>query len=187
MTSLQRKMLVATGLLLGGAIVLSMAATQYVAWRFAWHPALGVPWLGQIHAPWRWLDWQARFGATAPEIFETLHAGLGLAGMLISASLLALASTSHRKPKRHDGIHGTAHWAAPGEVEAAGLLSETGVHVGGWRDERGRLRILRHDGRSMSRRSRRPGPARASASLCRHCSPGRTASSSTTRRANCGT
>jgi type IV secretion system protein VirD4 len=56
-----------------------------------------------------------------------------------------------RNAQRHDGVHGTAHWADRAEIEATCLLPlpgrrGAGVYVGGWLDERGRLHYLRHDG-----------------------------------------
>ena len=56
-----------------------------------------------------------------------------------------------RVAERHEGVHGTAHWADREEIEATSLLPKRGrhgegVYVGGWRDERGRLHYLRHNG-----------------------------------------
>lgn len=133
-------------LLLCGSVLASSAATQYLAWRFAYHPALGSPWFSRFYAPGAWIDWQRRYGQSAPSAFRTLHAAMGVIGALLSAGLLVFANNSGRSPKRHDGIHGTAHWAGPEEIASAGLFSTSGVHVGGWRDSRGRLRKLRHDG-----------------------------------------
>ena len=65
--------------------------------------------------------------------------------------LIALAAAGGRRAERHEGIHGTAHWAAREEIEATGLLPRKGrpgqgVYVGGWRDERQQLHYLRHSG-----------------------------------------
>jgi type IV secretion system protein VirD4 len=126
--------------------VLSSLATQFVAWRFDYHPSLGRPWFGSLYAPWSWLDWQMRFGAQGPRTFKMLDAGMGLIGAVAAAGALVLASVRGRSAQRHDGIHGTAHWASREEVTATGLLSGKGVYVGGWRDKSGRLHYLRHDG-----------------------------------------
>src|SRR5262245_18008897 len=110
---------IAGALILGGSVLASSGATQYLAWRLAYHPALGSPWLSKLYAPWSWIAWQRQHRGSAPDAFRTLYAGMGVLGALISAGLLALTSSS-RKPKRHDGIHGTAHWATPSEIAAAG-------------------------------------------------------------------
>ena len=125
---------------------LSSLATQFVAWRFDYHPALGWPWIGAIYPPWSCVEWQVRFQAQGPRTFQMLHAGIGLIGAAAAGAALLYASLRGRKAERHEGIHGTAHWATPDEIEATGLLSGKGVYVGGWCDNSGRLRYLRHDG-----------------------------------------
>src|SRR5690606_4768437 len=47
-----------------------------------------------------------------------------------------------------EDIHGSARWATPADIKAAGLLdARQGVYVGGWYDQRARrLRYLRHNG-----------------------------------------
>ena len=142
----KRRTVIICTLLFSGTVLLSSAATQYLAWRFGFHPALGQPWFGRVYAPWNWILWEIRFSDAAPKIFQFFHAWVGLAGVAISALLLALVHDRRRKPQRHEGLHGTAHWASLPEIEVAGLLGATGVPVGGWRDERGRLHMLRHDG-----------------------------------------
>ena len=57
----------------------------------------------------------------------------------------------NRSAIKHEGVHGTAHWASRTEIEATGLLTPrrqagAGVYVGGWSDECGDLHYLRHDG-----------------------------------------
>ena len=129
----------------------NMAATQFLAWRFAYHPSLGVPWIARFYPPWAWVGWRFRFQDSAPGAFSTLNAGFGLAGALAAAGTLAALSLHGRRAQRHDGIHGTAHWAAAKEIDATGLMAQAGrsgdgVYVGGWRDPRGRLHYLRHNG-----------------------------------------
>jgi type IV secretion system protein VirD4 len=133
------------------ALLLSSAATQLIAWRLSYHPALGKPLMGQLYPPWAWLSWNARYRKQMPAVFAPVHAACGALGMIAAlASLLALGSRG-RTAERHEGIHGTAHWAERGEIEASGLLPRRGqrgegVYVGGWQDERGRLHYLRHNG-----------------------------------------
>jgi type IV secretion system protein VirD4 len=131
-----------------GLVVLNSAATQYIASRFAYHPALGAPLIGHLYPPWEWLIWQHKFGGQAHSVFRTVSAGMALA---LSCGLFGLLALSGPNAERHEGIHGTAHWASQAEIEATGLLPKKGqrgegVYVGGWRDERKRLRYLRHNG-----------------------------------------
>jgi type IV secretion system protein VirD4 len=126
--------------------MLSSLATQFVAWRFGYHPGLGRPWFGRVYAPWSWIAWQMRFGPRGPSTFRMHYAGIGLIGSLAAAGALLLAGLRARRAERHEGIHGTAHWASREEIEATGLLGGKGVYVGGWRDGGGRLHYLRHDG-----------------------------------------
>ena len=49
---------------LAGCVALSAAATQFVAWRVGYHPALGPPWIGHVYPPWEWIEWQQAPWAT---------------------------------------------------------------------------------------------------------------------------
>ena len=56
-----------------------------------------------------------------------------------------------RKSLKHDGVHGTAHWASKAELIETGILPAkgqrgAGVYVGGWRDPQGNVHYLRHNG-----------------------------------------
>ncbi len=128
-------------------VAANAAATQFVARSLAYHEALGKPAAGPFYWPWSWLIWRQRFAQTYPRPFRLANAGLAVT---ISAALLGLSYSGAfdgRNAKRHDGVHGTAHWATPAEIEATGLLGKNaGVYVGGWRDGCGRLCYLRHDG-----------------------------------------
>ncbi len=129
-------------------IALNSAATQHVAAKFAYHPALGAPLYGHVYAPWEWVVWYGRFGASAEAVFQPVMIGVSLS---LALGVLGLLAIGGRNPERHEGIHGTAHWASFEEIKATGLLPKKGkggegVYVGGWRDGRGRLHYLRHNG-----------------------------------------
>jgi type IV secretion system protein VirD4 len=146
--------------LLAASVVIvgaNIASTQFVAARLHYHPALGAPLMGRLYRPWAWIGWKAEFEPRVPSVFRQLHllqtAGLA-ATMLI---LLGASSSGIRRAKRHDGVHGTAHWASRQEIERTGLLSgdgeqANGVYVGAWREPRSphqkssKLYYLRHDG-----------------------------------------
>ena len=131
-----------------GLVLANAAATQYVAASLAYHPALGSPLAGHIYAPWEWLVWQHKFASHAPHVFRAVTAAIALA---LAFGLFALLALNGRNAERHEGIHGTAHWASREEIEATSLLPRKGrqgegVYVGGWRDEGQRLHYLRHNG-----------------------------------------
>ncbi len=131
-----------------GLVALNAAATQYIAARFAYHPALGAPLVGHFYLPWEWLVWQQKYASLAPQLFRTTAAALAAA---LGLSMMALLAMNGRSAKRHEGIHGTAHWASRPEIEATGLLpakgrKAQGVYAGGWRDKHKTLHYLRHNG-----------------------------------------
>src|SRR5688500_20339030 len=65
--------------------------------------------------------------------------------MLVAALIVGLKSRSSRK---HEGIHGTAQFASPEQVDETGLLNAgDGVYGGGSGDPRtGRTQYLRQNG-----------------------------------------
>ncbi len=131
-----------------GLLAVNAGATQYVASQFDYHPALGTPLAGHIYAPWEWFVWQQKFTSLAPQVFRAVTTAIALA---LTFGLFGLLALTGRNAERHEGIHGTAHWASREEIEATGLLPRRGrqgegVYVGGWRDARQRLHYLRHNG-----------------------------------------
>src|SRR6516225_9514765 len=103
--------------------IANVASTQFLAYRLHYQPALGQPLVAHIYRPWSWVRWKSQFAENAPSVFRELHAaqsaGLAL-GLLL---LLAASSFGIRRAKRHEGVHGTAHWATRAEIAATGLLS----------------------------------------------------------------
>lgn len=139
-------------LLAGTAVGLSSVCTQYVAQSLGYHPALGEPLIGVVYPPWAWFQWQIDWYWNAKEVFDTANLGfLGGLGASILTTVLAVGFAT-RSATRHEGVHGTAHWAGRSEVERIGLLRAAdkpgaGVYVGGWTDPAtGRLHYLRHNG-----------------------------------------
>ncbi|MDA8247977.1 MAG: type IV secretory system conjugative DNA transfer family protein [Rhodospirillales bacterium] len=147
-----RRRLLATAALLTSAVAASSVATQFVAWRVQFHPALGVPWFGHVYAPWCWLTWmQAPWAPNARTTFGFVDAGLmGSIGLGTMAGLLATHGR-RRRPMKHEGVHGTARFLTEPEIRQSGLLppsaaKSAGVYVGGWTDAKGTVHYLRHDG-----------------------------------------
>lgn len=128
-------------------VLVSSTATQYLANQFQHHPALGTPLFGEIYSPFDWISWSYKFNAFYPDFFKTffiqLQAGFGF----IFAIFIGLRLIVLRKNKAVDGLHGTAHWATPKEVESMGVLSSNdGVYIGGYSSDKKTVRYLRHGG-----------------------------------------
>jgi type IV secretion system protein VirD4 len=149
----RRPILLGTAGLLGGALVLSAAATQFVAFRVGYHPAIGAPLFGHVYAPWDWIGWQkAAWAAHARRTFQIVDAGLFATCTAALFGGLAWSASVRRRPKKHAGVHGTARFQTEADIRRSGLLPEmpgerhAGVYVGGWADRKGRTHYLRHDG-----------------------------------------
>jgi type IV secretion system protein VirD4 len=128
------------------AIVLAglWVATAWTAWRLAFQPQLGAPWfvLGSwpVYPPPAFLWWWFAFDAYAPRVFLE-GAAIAVTGGALAIAVAIGMSIWRARESRSVTTYGSARWAKPGEVAAAGLLGEDGVMLG-------RLRgaYLRHDG-----------------------------------------
>jgi len=132
-------------------------ATQYVAYRFNFQAALGVPLLRTenmaIYEPFHWAVWALRYsGSSNPDISHIVLAGAGIAlvGMMLAvAAYLAFAVQRNRRlTKGNEDLRGSARWANIEEIREAGILDcSQGVYIGGWYNERKKyLHYLRHNG-----------------------------------------
>ncbi len=137
---------------LTGVLGVSSAATQFVAYRVNYHPALGVPWFEHFYAPWSWVEWMhAPWAPNAHNTFAMMSGGLMMALMGVVIGGVLIASGKRRKPVKHEGVHNSAEFMTDAEMQQTGLLpikgrNHAGVYVGGWTDPRGRIHYLRHDG-----------------------------------------
>ena len=149
----QRRLLLGSAAIMAGAMTVSSLATQFVAWRVGFHPAIGAPWFGHFYAPWSWIAWQeAAWAPNATSTFQIVDAGLLASTALTMLTTVAISTARRRRPVRHEGVHGTAHFQTEHDVRRGGLLPRrsgdphAGVYVGGWTDAKGRTHYLRHDG-----------------------------------------
>ena len=108
---------------------------------------------GHFYAPWQWIEWQkAAWAQDAKRTFQIVDAGLFGAGTVAVFGGLAYSASVRRRPKKHEGVHGTARFQTEAEIRQSGLLPQTpsalnaGVYVGGWTDEKGSTHYMRHDG-----------------------------------------
>jgi len=135
----------------------NVVATQFIASRFAYQPALGRPLLRfssiALYSPFDWVSWLWRYGSEAdPAVRLPLLYGAALVVLGSIATIGAFAVLNLQRTKRlsqnAEDLHGSARWASRDDVKATGLLDvRHGVYVGGWCDSRlKRLHYLRHNG-----------------------------------------
>jgi type IV secretion system protein VirD4 len=118
------------------------AATQTLAHLLNYHSSLG-PNLFHLYPPWSYFVWSFLWRHTNPGIFSQAF-GIGITVAIGSFAFLVLALT--RSFRVNPFLHGSARWADERDIKAAGLLNNNGVYVGAWRDKRGTIRYLRHNG-----------------------------------------
>jgi type IV secretion system protein VirD4 len=140
------------------AVVLTCwISTQYIASQLSYADALGHPLLDiagwKLYAPIDGVAWYHRWHVgTSPAVQSIFRVALWmtLIGSVASGIFIAYLgrSTQDQLWGDSENLHGSAHWAAPKEVERTGLLgNNSGVYVGGWKDpSTSRIRYLRHDG-----------------------------------------
>jgi len=112
-------------MLLAGLIT----ATQWVAYRLNYHPALGGLHMGAhvIYPPWAIFTWARDFG---PDIPRTLNEGYSfIGGTFILATILLMGA---RRFRRHIPIRelGKDRWASQRDMKRAGLLTGQGTVLG---------------------------------------------------------
>ncbi len=143
------------GLLL--LLLVNIGATQFVAYRLEYQPALGSPLLRyQLHSiyqPFAWAPWLLRYGSSAdPRIRLPLLSGALIVVAGAAIAVILVYGMNLRRAKRlsanTEDLHGSARWATQTDIEATGLLdAQQGVYVGGWCTGRSkRLHYLRHNG-----------------------------------------
>ena len=131
------------------ALVIGLAtATQVLAYKFAYHEALGFH-VGHVYFPGMFLIWYWELGGEYPVEFQTATSY----GMAASAMMLLIYVIVSRivtqSARGNSKLHGTAHWATTKEVKASGLIdNDDGVYVGAWKDKKGQFHYLRDNGPS---------------------------------------
>jgi type IV secretion system protein VirD4 len=133
--------------------------TQYIAYEFAYHPALGWHFnlVGYPVYPFYraayWLYVLLSAYEASRSNLAAMSAFVFASGLLASVAVTRLYIFKARN-KSLETIHGTAHWATPEEVEEAGLLDgdgepfPEGVVVGGLEAGRGgKVKMMRHNGK----------------------------------------
>ena len=127
-------------------IVLSTTwtATEWTAWQLGFQAQLGEPWFAlfgwPVYYPPSFFMWWYFYDAYAPAIFVRGAIIAASGGFIAIAVAIAMSVWRAREAKNVD-TYGSARWARPDEVKAAGLLGPDGVVLG----KVGRD-YLRHDG-----------------------------------------
>src|SRR4029453_1708689 len=143
------------GLLL--LVLVNIGATQFVAYRLEYQPALGSPLLRyQLHSiyqPFAWAPWLLRYGSSAdPRVRLPLVSGWLIVVAGAAVAVILVYGMNLRRARRlsanTEDLHGSARWATSADIEATGLRdAQQGVYVGGWCASRSnRLHYLRHNG-----------------------------------------
>jgi type IV secretion system protein VirD4 len=134
------KRLVAFGAM---AVFGAVVATQIVANSFRFSPSLGFN-IGHVYPPWSFWVWARQWETGNPRVFAQAF-GIGSL-VAIGGWLLLLLDVARRSFHVNPFLHGSARWADLKDIKAASLIGNDGVYVGGWRDKRGHLHYLRHNG-----------------------------------------
>ena len=113
-----------SGVIAGLALLIgvNIAATQFIAYRFAYQSALGAPLMqlrgGSVYQPFAWATWLLKHGASPnPKVRLPL---LGGALIVVLGSALAVAlvyglniQRAKRLSQDAEDLHGSARWASP--------------------------------------------------------------------------
>ena len=125
-------------------LMTTWGATQWTAYRFGFQPQLGQPWFElagwPIYYPPAFFGWWYFYDAYAPPIFVE-GAYIAASGGFISIAVAIGMSVWRAREAKNVETYGSARWARPDELKAAGLLGPDGVVLG--KHERD---YLRHDG-----------------------------------------
>ncbi|MBS1984370.1 MAG: type IV secretory system conjugative DNA transfer family protein [Bdellovibrionales bacterium] len=142
---------------LGLLLVVNIAATQFVAYQFRYHAALGAPLLIRsghaIYQPTAWAFWLLQHSnTTSLQVKQPLLAGALVVVVGSAITVMIVYGLNLRRARRlsanTEDLHGSARWASASDIQATGLLeSNQGVYVGGWLNPSTRhLHYLRHNG-----------------------------------------
>jgi type IV secretion system protein VirD4 len=148
-------------------LLTTWAATQWTAWQLGFQEQLGEPWFmvasWPIYYPPTFFWWWYFYDAYAPKVFIE-GAIIAASGGFIAIAVAIGMSVLRARQAKNVATYGSARWAEPDEIKAAGLLAPDGVLLGRLDHD-----YLRHDGPehvlcfAPTRSGKGVGPRRADA------------------------
>src|SRR3989442_8067780 len=100
-------------------------ATEWTAWRLAYQPELGRLWFElsgfKVYYPPIFFWWWFVYDAYAPQVFVE-GAFIAASGTFVSIAVAIGMSVWRAREVKNVETYGSARWADPREVKAAGLL-----------------------------------------------------------------
>lgn len=131
-------------------VVLNGFCTQYIASQFGYQEALGIPIFNNIYNPFSWWGW-LKYYSYLPTAFNFCFISFAVGFLISMITYVLYVGFKTRSSRKHEDVHGTAHFASLDEVIETGLISKNGggqgVYCGAYDDEKdGRTYYLRHDG-----------------------------------------
>lgn len=142
-TSKSKKIIVVLILLIIGSIV----TTQYLAYIFEYQSSLSGEIYPHIYQPFAWMEWHIKYYGEFEDIFLSAYSQVLFGFSILAIIYITFYLLFQRKEKKHLSVHGTAHWATLNEIKKTHTLNrKDGLYIGGWRDKRGVLNYLRHNG-----------------------------------------
>jgi type IV secretion system protein VirD4 len=140
-------------------LMFNAVATQFVAYRFQYQRALGLPVIRTprlaVYQPFAWVVWLLKYASHPnPRIRMTILSGplIVVAGSIATMGIFAATNLRRTRKLSEDAedLHGSARLATADDIQETGFLTtQNGVYVGGWYDKAERhLHYLRDNGPS---------------------------------------
>jgi type IV secretion system protein VirD4 len=148
-------------------LLTTWAATQWTAWQLGFQAQLGEPWFmvasWPIYYPPTFFWWWYFYDAYAPKVFIE-GAIIAASGGFIAIAVAIGMSVLRARQAKNVATYGSARWAEPDEIKAAGLLAPMASCSAGSITTISAMMVP-----STCCASPRPDRARVSDSSCRRC------------------
>lgn len=131
-----------------GSLLLGLViASQHFASECEYAPQLGFN-INHFYPPYAIIKWANQWPEThLDQAMTSASYGMFATASIILTYFIASRFTT-QSAKANEKLHGTAHWANDNEVADTGLLSDEGVYVGAWKNQKGEILYLRDNGPS---------------------------------------
>lgn len=151
-SSILKTRLVGGILLVAYILLINQLISQYLAAQLKYHPALGSPIGGYFYSPFAWWSWIFKFYDGAPNLYNYAFIAHTIAILIGLISFVLITGFKSRSSRKHEDVHGSAHFATYEEVQETGLLPQEGekgqgVYCGAFDNPNtDSIHYLRHDG-----------------------------------------